>query len=280
MYTYLKKHPDIFMSENKEPYFFGKDLQFRYTRMTERKYLNLFKNVRNEKIIGEASTSYLYSKDAAQEIKEFSSHARIIIMLRNPVDMLYSYHSQILYLGNEDISDFEQALKAEEDRKSGRRIPKESRSFSSFLYREKVKFTEQVKRYFDIFGRERVHIILFDDFVRDTAKVFRETLEFLGVNSDFQPKFKIVNPNSRVKSKLFRRVIRGYATRFVARHLFSRKIRRKGYGFLSGLNTVTEDRPPLNPMLKLRLQRDFAPEVRSLSTLIGRDLTKWLPDGN
>jgi ribosomal protein S17E len=278
MYTYLKQHPDIFMPEAKEPCFFGKDLTYRIPRITRRQYLDLFRKAGSERAVGEASTSYLYSREAAREIYDFNPLSRIIIMLRNPVDVLYSYHSQLLYLGSEEIQDFEHALEAEKDRKQGRRIPRGSRSLFSLLYKERVRFTEQVGRYLEVFGQENVHVILFDEFIGDTARIFRETLEFLGVDGKFKTRFGIVNPNTRVKSRLFRNVIRGYPTRLIARHLLPAKIRKKGFDLLSRWNTVIDDRPPLDSLLRKRLEQEFAPEVISLSELIGRDLRHWLAE--
>ena len=71
---------------------------------------------KGEKRLGEASVWYLYSKTAAQEIYSFNPDAQIVVMLRNPADMLYSQHSQFLYNGNEDIEDFSEALAAEPER--------------------------------------------------------------------------------------------------------------------------------------------------------------------
>ena len=84
-------------------------------------------------------------------------------MLRNPVDVLYSRHSQLVYNGDEDIIDFEASLAAEEKRRNGEMIPGNIRIGKKLLHSEVVKFTEQVKRYFDIFGRTHVHVIIYED---------------------------------------------------------------------------------------------------------------------
>src|SRR3989339_415720 len=119
MCTYLKQHPEIFMPEKKESHFFGTDLNSPRFIRDKKIYLSLFSKAKDERRVGESSVWYLYSKKAASEIKEFSPSASIIIMLRNPVDMLYSQHSQFLYNGNEDIACFEEALNAEQDRRRG-----------------------------------------------------------------------------------------------------------------------------------------------------------------
>ena len=122
MNDYLKDHPELFIPARKKLHFFGSDLELRRSRrITTQEYLSYFALARAEKRLGEASVWYLYSQRAAAEIKAFSPAARIIIMLRNPVDMMYSMHSQRLYSGKQDIRDFAEALEVEEERRQGLR---------------------------------------------------------------------------------------------------------------------------------------------------------------
>jgi hypothetical protein len=128
MYHYLRQHPDIFMPKNKEPHFFASDLQIDSTWRVQTKagYLRLFESASEAKRIGEASTCYLFSRRAAATIKELSPDARIIIMLRNPVDFINSVHLQLINGANEDIIDLGEAWRAECDRRdSGRRAPRQ-----------------------------------------------------------------------------------------------------------------------------------------------------------
>ena len=107
MHTYLQTHPEVFVSKVKEPSFFATDLHNSNPLVCNiEEYLSLFAEVRDEKRVGEASTGYFYSQNAAKELKEFNPSASIIIMLRNPVDMMYSLHGQLLYQGNEDLVNF------------------------------------------------------------------------------------------------------------------------------------------------------------------------------
>src|SRR6266545_5937438 len=139
---YLKDHPEIFISARKELHFFGSDLVFRGPRrITEQEYLSFFAPARHEKRLGEASVWYLYSQQAAAEIKAFSPAARIIIMLRNPVDMMYSLHSQRLYNGRETISDFAKALATEEMHGRKEWDRKGALNAVGFSYREAATYT-------------------------------------------------------------------------------------------------------------------------------------------
>lgn len=285
---YLKQHPDIFMPDSKEINYFGSDLQFRKKRITEADYLKLFEGWNGQKCIGEASVRYLYSALAAQEIKAFSPEGRIIIMLRDPVEMLYSYYYQMLYNGAEDLPTFEEALAAEEDRRRGERIPASTGLIDGLYYRKMVQYTEQVSRFFDAFGREQVHIIIYDDFKTNTPLVFRNTLEFLQVDPTFSTELKVINPNKDVRSAAvrdffkapplwFRLVFRigRWSVPGAVRKRWNRRIQTA----VQDWNTVYRKRPPMNPEIRCQLQAEFLPEIEKLSRLLDRDLTHWCKEG-
>ena len=160
LYEYLKGHPDVFMSVVKEPCYFSRDLaadksgNFLRYDVDRARYLALFEGAGEAKRVGEASTRYLYSKDAAGLIAAEQPDARIVAILRNPVDMIASLHAHKLAGGTEDLETLEAALDAESDRHAGRRIPGDSNPFLA-TYRDRARFGEQVPRWFDAFGRER-----------------------------------------------------------------------------------------------------------------------------
>ena len=277
MNDYLQAHPEIFIPAKKEIHFFGADLQFQRPRVTLPEYLSYFAPVQREKRVGEASVWYLYSQQAAAEIKSFSPAARILIMLRNPVDMMYSLHSQRLYNDNENLVNFEEALAAEADRRQGKRLYQNALNTMGFFYRAAATYTPQVQRYFEVFGREQVHVIIFDDFTEATDEVYCQTCEFLAVDSKFQPEFRIVNANKGVHSSALRSFLR-YPQEPVRwlQQLWSLSPVRLGLrSKIRQLNTRYESRSPLDPELRRRLQAEFAPEVERLSALLRRDLSHW-----
>ena len=179
MYVYLREHPDIYLPAKKELYYFGSDLQVRRPRRSINEYLAFFSEAKARQVIGTAHVWALFSTRAAAEIRAFNPAAKIIIMLRRPTEMIFALHSESLYNGNEDLEDFEAALDAEVDRKAGRRIPRRAHLPDGLLYREVANYPDQVERYLQAFGRRAVHVVLFDDFVSDTARTYQSTLEFL-----------------------------------------------------------------------------------------------------
>ena len=277
LYEYLRAHPQIFMSVPKEPMYFGQDLTPRYTRMTEDEYLGLFRGAADDQRAGEASPWYLYSTSAAREIHAFNPDARIIIMLRNPVDVMYSQHNQLVFNQREDLADFDQALAAEDDRLAGRRLPTDAIRPEALYYRRSVRFPEQVRRYLDVFAADRVHFIVFDDLVRDPQGVFRSTLEFLGVDATVAVDLSVYNPSKTARSGRMQRLI--FAPRGPMRRLFG-ALRRfplmhRLRDALVSANSQTAARPRMDPDLRARLTAEFAPQVAELGSIIGRDLSPW-----
>jgi hypothetical protein len=279
MNDYLSRHPDIFIPEIKEVHFFGRDLAITKGALRdEAAYLALFAAA-TEPRAGEASVWYLYSKTAAEEIHAFNPEAKIIVMLRNPPDMLYSQHSQFLYNGNEDIEDFREALGAEPERKAGRRIPASAHFAEGLLYSETVKYAEQLERYFETFGRDNVHVILYDDFRSDLNGTYRALLQFLGVRDDFAPEFTVINPNKRARSTLLRDFVQTppESIKRLSRIFFPRSIRQRVMKGLDKANIRYEARQPLDDALRDELTTRFTPEIRKLEALLGRDLP-WEKD--
>jgi hypothetical protein len=274
---YLARNPEIYMCPLKEPHFFGADITTSVSVQDEEEYLALFAGVQDQKRVGESSVWYLYSKRAAAEIKEFSPAASIIVMLRNPVDVMHALHSQLLYIGREEIEDFETALDAESDRKRGLRIPRAATLKDHFFYRECVAYTEQIRRYVDVFGRENVRILIFDDFIADTPLVYRDTCKFLGVTAPADIRFEVVNANKRVRSKRLRALVDDppLTLRKLGKPFTTRGLRHSALNRLRQLNTKYEPRRPMTPELRRRLQAEALPEVERLSNFLGRDLTSW-----
>jgi len=274
MNDFLSQHPDIFIPEIKEVHFFGRDLRFTKGALRdEGAYQALFEGA-TEPLRGEASVWYLYSKTAAQEIHAFNPEAKIIVMLRHPADMLYSQHSQFLYNGNEDIENFKEALSAEGERKRGQRVPKSAHLAQGLLYSETVRYAEQVARYLDLFGPERVHVILYDDFRADLPGTYRRALRFLGVRDDFAPAFEVVNPNKRARSRLLRDFVQTPPERIkrLARLFFPRTLRQRVMRGLDQANVRYQARPPLDLNLRQELETRFTPEIEALEGLLGLEL--------
>ena len=278
LHLYLRQHPAVFMPEVKEVKYFGTDRQPRHTpKLTLDEYLALFRDARPGQRVGEASVGYLRSTTAAREIAEFAPDAQAIVMLRDPVEVMHALHSELVFLGVEDLADFGEAVAAEPDRRAGHRIPANINNPRGLFYREAVAFSEQLQRFFDALGRDRVHVIVYDDFKADTAAAVRGTFRFLGVDDDFAPSLEVANPAKVARSRALQRVLSSPPDwmRSALRRLMPRTTRKRLYRGAMRLNARAQARQAMDPELRARLTAELAPEVERLGTLIGRDLAHW-----
>lgn len=290
LYDYLDGHPEVYMSAVKEPSYFCPDVQGgSKSRLTfevdEQQYMALYAEAQDEKYLGEASTRYLASPMAPRLISEFEPTARIVAMLRNPVDMVYALHNERISHGSEDVADFEQALALDDDRRRGHHLPFGSNPLGA-AYRDNARFGEQIQRWQEAFGPEQVRVIIFEDFAADTSGEFRKLLKWLAIDSGYQPaRFAVRNPSHRSRGGLIRALFdsplarwtrRGLLPRLLGEHDAARLARRLRH---SRLNRRLSPRPPLGVEVRRELEAYFAPDVALLSRLLGRDLGAQWFDG-
>ena len=274
LYDFLQQHPGVFMPYRKEPHYFGADIPQRHPFLDMQAYLRLFEPAGPGQRAGEATVWYLYSASAAEQIREFNPEARIIIMLRRPVEMMYSLHGLFLFTTWEDIVDFEAAVAAEPDRRAGRRLPPNTWWRQALQYTWLADYAPHVERYRALFGPEQVKVVVYDDFRADAAGVVRSVLEFLDLDPGFVPRTGVVNRARTARSMALQR--RLFAPRFQAMlgqapprlaHVVWRTLMR--------LNIRYRQRPPLDPGVDAALTQRLEPAVRRLEGVIGRELPAW-----
>ena len=260
LYHYLKKHSDIYFPEFKEPHFFGSDLIRRNGayNLSLDEYYNLFKT--DKKIIGEASTFYIFSKNAAKEIYDFNPKAKIIIMLRDFVDLVYSLHSQFVFSGDEVVEDFNKALDLENDRLNGINIPYQTTVVNKLFYTKNIlSLPENINSFINYFEKENIKFIFLDDIQNNPEKVYSETLSFLNIDSNINiSDFKVLNKNKNYKSKFIRNFIKKYS---IGLGKLRAKFLNKPLGIvkvIESLNKKEEDRTPMSNDLKDHLINKFS----------------------
>jgi hypothetical protein len=282
LYEYLRQHPQIFFpfdddgySRIKEPNHFCPELEIldkdAITDLGE--YLSLYQGSGDATWRGDASTNHLFSELAAERIKDFCPDARILVMLRPPVDWMRSYHSELLRHHHEDIVDFHEALDASEDRRNGLRIPPQTSVPKCLDYFAMSNFAPQVERYYRVFGRDAVKVVLLEDMVAAPEETFREILQFLGVDSSFRPEFRIHNETPR-HGRLERFVTFVYkrlGVKYLVQLFLPYAARRKFLSFIRRKDLAKVASDPRDEQLHKRC----APEVERLSRLIERDLGHW-----
>lgn len=278
---YLNTHPNIYMSDPKEPHFFSEEFHLpNFT--TWEQYLKLFENTEKQHhIIGEASTHYLCSAQAIPKIYDYNPDAKIVAMLRNPVDLVYSYHSQLLYnMGDEDIADFEQAWALQQSRRQGRNIPRLSRNPATLQYSSIGSLGTQVEKLLATFPANQVQIIFFEDFKSSTLQIYKHVLKFLELDYDGRTDFPKVNANKTHRFKAL-----GSFTEKPPQALLNLAapvksvLGLKSLGVMSSLrqtNAQSSERSPLKAEFRSILIDEFCPEIQKLSGLVNRDLSHWM----
>lgn len=278
---YLSTHPDIYMSDPKEPHFFSEEFQLpEFT--TWEQYLTLFENAEpRHRIVGEASTHYLCAAEAIPKIYNYNPDAKIVAMLRNPVDLVYSYHSQLFYNGgDEDIADFEQAWGLQASRRQGQNIPKLSLNPATLQYGSIGSLGTQVERLLSTFPANQVKVIFFEDFKSSTVEVYQQVLDFLSLDYDGKTEFPRVNANKTHRIKAL-----GTFTQKPPQALVNlaapvkQMLGLKSFGLMSALrktNSQQLERSPLQAEFRSSLVDEFRGEIQKLSDLVNRDLNHWM----
>jgi hypothetical protein len=284
MHAYLAAHPDIFMTADKEPRFFATDLIAKakargrevcqYASMDD--YMRLYDGWKNERFAGESTVWYLISKNAAQEIHDLNPDARIIIMVREPVDLLLSLHSMWYNLGIEDQKDFVTALKNEKARADGAILPPRAVEKHVFTYHDVIRFSDNLKKFQRLFPAKNIKVIVYDDLRRDTKATYLDLINWLGVDPSFVPSFDVVNKYSAYRSRFLHRI----RTNDRLGHLMLRILPARVLAFLRGtyrrINASRDRRTPLAIEDRRALMARYKQEVMALSKMIGRDLvTEW-----
>jgi hypothetical protein len=290
----LANHPEIYMSPIKEPHHFCTDIRcedfrediriikcgdlseyFSQTPLQEKHdafiesrehYLELFRDASSEKVCGEASPSYLYSKVAARNIAREIPDAKILIFLRNPVMRAYSHYNMDIATGVPTEGSFRKALFSDFN-------AKDKGWGVSHLYVELGLYHDQVKRYFDVFPKKQVHVLFFEDAVQDMLKALEEISEFLNIGS-FESNAAIYRSNItsiRRGAALYRFLGRSELKRIISSHI------PQGIKDMFRNFVFPERRPA-------RLKREdfeytsqfFRDDVTKLQSILDKDLAYWL----
>jgi Sulfotransferase family len=277
LYEMLRRHPQIFMPDVKEPRYFASDLRFQFepepsghAPMTYDQYLSLFAPARPEQRVGEASPSYLKSQTAAQAIAQVQPAARLIAILREPASFVRSLQLQLLQEHVETETDLRRAVANERVTRSGRQV---------LRYSDHVHYVEQLRRYHAAFAPEQVLILIYDDFRSDNEATVRRVLRFLQVDDESPIHIMDANPTVTVRSVRLDQMMRKlYSSSGPAKALNStlkavttEHMRRRLVRTIRRQVVYGEPQPPAESAMT-ELRERYKPEVVALSEYLDRDL--------
>jgi hypothetical protein len=283
LYHYLRQHPDIYMPNSKEPDFFTHmginpyecanppargDIIWRFED-----YVALFNESGSGQMIGEASVSYLFNHEVSiKNIKaiygEKSKDIKIIIMLRNPAERVFSHYNFMVKVGKEHLS-FQEAIESRvlEERK------KRGQSFTAYI--DYSMYYHQLKSYMDEFPNLKVY--LFDE-LKDSDRLASEIFEFLGVDKDVRVKTDVkTNPSGVPRNRFLTRLLikRGPIKMFLKRNIppsSTLKLIALREWILRGLLRKSK----LPEKTRAELTEFFSEDLKKVEKLIGRDLSHWM----
>ena len=277
LYTYLKQHPNIFMTTIKEPMFFNNlDQKTEYILKGKAKknietfeeYYALF-NTSKEAAKGEASPGYIYNEKCAQLIKKHLPEVKIIAILRQPVDRAYSNFLHARRSDKEPISTFEDAFNAEEDRKEKKWSP-------LYHYKSKGLYFQQLQRYYELFSKEQIKVILFEDIIKNPKSITQDIFKFLGVDTTFTPNTsKKANVSGKPKGIAGWVIMKMRKKNLIPNIEFRKILPEKIVQFI--LKTIYSKPEKINTdLIKKLTKKHYREDIKKLEKLISRDLSHWL----
>jgi len=272
--SWLSDHPQVFMSERKEPNYFNTDMRILGAIRSSIDYEALFKNVRKqEKAIGEASTRYLRSKVAIPAILKYNPSAKFIVSLRNPIEMVASAHMHLVRRGVEPELSLKRAWEIQEERKACKHLPFLGIDGEFFQYSKICSLGEQVERLFACVNTVQVIVILLDDMKRDPRQEYNRLLNFLDIEDDKRKLFPKLNERQTPKHPTLARVFHAMAILKKKSGIY----KRTHLGdFFYELNTKQVAPNSMDPEMRDILTSYFYNDIRKLEKLIDRDLSDWI----
>jgi hypothetical protein len=289
LHVMLGQHPGVFMPSVKETRFFAPELRSRFLRLgpralpeTSEQYAALFAPAAPGQRTGEASPSYLRSRSAAARIAAVRPDAKIIAIFREPAAFLRSFHLQAVHNHVETEKDLRRALALEPQRRAGRAIPRLSQSPPALLYSDHVRYVEQLRRYEEVFPREQILALIYEDFRRDNQAVLRQVMRFLDVDNSVELERQETYRLQSVRSVTLLRTQLALGTARSRTSAGGPALRTAGWLIPAPNRNRTLRRvwakalygppPPPDEALMLELRRRFRPEAEALGEHLGRDL--------
>ncbi|GAB7022221.1 sulfotransferase domain-containing protein [Salidesulfovibrio brasiliensis] len=269
LYAYLRQHPEVFLPDMKELNYFAPSHPFGIHDFHE--YCLLFKDTGQAVVAGEASPAYLSSPESPQLIHDaFGESIKMIVLLRNPVDMMYSHWAHTVRDALE-IRDAQEALLDSFDSEW-----EPEKWYLHHAYR--ARFPEQLKRYYDLFPKKNIKVYIYEEFFDTGLPFFHDLCDYLGVTHFVPDSTQKHNAGFMPKSLALHRFINIYYGKYflsIARQFVPSNIRNIVRAKLDLWNGVGTARVP-NMTLELRksLEGRLAPQVRELEALLGRDLSE------
>lgn len=263
---YLTQHSQIFTPNLKEPHFFSNIKSTISTTVVENeaKYFQLYKG-RDEKYLIDGSTSYLFFSDlTAKRIKNYNKEAKIIIMLRNPVDRAYSHYLMAKDMVGDETYNFKDVLGQDYHGANGYHGSKVNPYIDPSFY------FKNVAEYFKCFSKENIHIVIFEDMINNLQIEMNKIFEFLNIDRIHVDK-EIYNRYQRFRIPWLNKILFNEYINFI-KSKSSRKLKHS----LKKIFYKKSSKPILDRVLYQKLQLMFDLDIDKLYKLTQNEsVRKW-----
>jgi len=261
LHLYLDQHPEIFMSHIKETNFFAYDVGIenevvnRFPYKTLESYSEIFEAAPEGLLKGEASPLYLESPIAPAKIHQYIPHAKLIAILRNPVDRAISGYMMQVRTGRED-TDVDSAFSKEKH------------------FVQVGRYSEFLERYYKLFPAEQIRVYNFDVFKKDNIGVMQDIYRFLEVQDDFEPDVNVkVNVGGYPRSKAMSAVLTNSTLLTTLGPMTPRPVKKLAKK-LRGMNLTTP--PEVSQEIRDDLAEFYHDDILKLQDLTKVDFSNWI----
>ncbi len=285
MSRYLGRHAQICLSNPKETHFFLSPTSAADPAASRDRYRrHHFPDLDwSHQVLLDGSISCLYSPDSARRVLAVFPDARFIVMLRNPVDLVHSYHGRLLFYRQETETDLQRAWDLQVDRANGRNIPTFCSNPEILRYREVGSLGRHLEAFFAAVGCERCLLVFYDDFIEDPGTSYRAALAFAGLPDDGRTEFPRKGRPRAYRSSWVQFMLSGAflmpllpvgagSTAFYGRLARWSKPWRKR---IRSLSAPKVERELLSPQARANLYLEFKDDIDRLARLTGRNLDSW-----
>ncbi|MDG1660872.1 MAG: sulfotransferase [Winogradskyella sp.] len=280
LYNYINNSDDVFLPNVKEPNFFSdvdspNTEDYKLPKLGEKYHAKIIKDInvynalysdaKNSQLKGDTSPSYVWDINVANKLFEHNPKAKIIMSLRHPVDRAYSHYIMNYYTGVDKKHSFEEALNAKKNQVWG----------SCNEYLEMGMYYNQVKAYFDVFPKEQIKVMVYENWTENLEEEIKNLYDFLGI--------KITDSvfNSTTERNRIQPVKNLYLLNFLRQNKIKEKVKsvinqdridKLKYYFFSDSKEIEK----INPELRRKLSPNFKEDIDKLNALTGIDFhQKW-----
>lgn len=273
LYQCLKEHPGVCMSEPKELSYFNSSQSFwRKDLVGTTKYSPDLKGYREHfshcvggKVYGEVTPEYIHSPEVPERLKKHFPHVKLIAILRDPTERLFSHYMYTKLKGVYAVPSFEEVVEQEKE------------------FVDAGMYFKHLQNYLAHFPKEQLLVLFYDDIEKRPKELLKEVFSFVGVDASVIPSSATTTINSAgatltrkrllsVRNALQKIPFGSYIIALFKKTPLHKKLLTRAD---TRLGTATASYGSMDPKMRTKLHTLYAEDIRALEQFTGRDLSHW-----